>query len=107
MVPRKITYCLSILSINIIVTLSVISHEEVMGRIPLMVPGKNSHTFKEFIEKVKKLVAGKGLTHREILGKTFIPLYSTEKKILNKLHKKQKNSLYFSLNPLHYHITLS
>jgi hypothetical protein len=40
-----------------------------MARIPFMVPGNNAHTFKEFIEKVKKVVEGRGLTHREILGK--------------------------------------
>jgi hypothetical protein len=39
-----------------------------MARIPFMIPGNNAHTFKEFIEKVKKVVEGKGLTHREILG---------------------------------------
>lgn len=46
---------------------SVVSREDVMARIPFMVPGNNAHTFKEFIEKVKKVVEGKGLTHREIL----------------------------------------
>jgi hypothetical protein len=40
-----------------------------MARIPFMIPGNNAHTFKEFIEKVKKVVEGRGLTHREILGK--------------------------------------
>ena len=49
--------------------LAVVSREDVMARIPFMMPGNNAHTFKEFIEKVKKVVEGKGLTHREILGK--------------------------------------
>ncbi len=44
-----------------------------------MVPGNNAHTFKEFIEKVKKVVEGRGLTHREILGKNMALIRSRKK----------------------------
>jgi hypothetical protein len=50
-----------------------------MARIPFMVPGNNAHTFKEFIEKVKKVVEGRGLTHREILGKNMALIRSRKK----------------------------
>jgi hypothetical protein len=58
-----------------------------MARIPFMVPGNNAHTFKEFIEKVKKVVEGRGLTHREILGKN--PRMETGE-ILGKIHAQRE-----------------
>ena len=48
---------------------SVISKEEIEAKIPFMTPAKQPCSFKQFIEKVKALVADRGLTHREILGR--------------------------------------
>ena len=46
---------------------TVISQEAVCDQVPLMTPKKQPCSFREFITKVKSIVEGKGLTHREIL----------------------------------------
>jgi len=46
---------------------SVIDRETVKDQVPFMSPSIKNLTFKQFIDKVQKLVKGRGLTHREIL----------------------------------------
>lgn len=47
---------------------TVISKDDITAKIPFMTPKNQPCSFKQFIETVKSVVAGKGLTHREILG---------------------------------------
>merc|ERR550534_2841539 len=46
---------------------SMIDRETVKDQVPFMSPSIKNLTFKQFIDKVQKLVKGRGLTHREIL----------------------------------------
>ena len=61
---------------------TVISKDDITAKIPFMAPKTQPCSFKQFIETVKAVVAGKGLTHREILGifffkrKTFFVFFS-------------------------------
>ena len=43
---------------------SVIDRETVKDQVPFMSPSIKNLTFKQFIDKVQKLVKGRGLTHR-------------------------------------------
>ena len=46
---------------------TMIDQNTVKEEVPYMSPSTRNLTFKQFIDKVRKLVQGKGLTHREVL----------------------------------------
>ena len=67
---------------------TVVDAQEVKARVPFMTPAGKKQSFRVFLDKVKEVAAGKGLTHREVLDIMAFRMGGKFKEELDQLRKE-------------------